>query len=103
MLKLQKKVGDGEWGVRSIGGGGGGGGLGGCEPRIEVIVKMQKKNVRGPVGRGSRVDVNKELKLLSYCENAKKRKKMSGGLWSGSGGGSPVGGRVDVNKEFKLL
>ena len=42
-----------------------GGGQGGCERRIEVIVKMQKK-VWGS-GRGGvdvRVDVNEELKLL---------------------------------------
>ena len=38
---------------------------GGCERRIEVIVKMQKKS-RGPVGGGGggRVHVNEELKLL---------------------------------------
>ena len=28
------------------------GGQGGCEQRIEVIVKMQKKSRRGPVGVG---------------------------------------------------
>ena len=38
------------------------GGQGGCEQRIEVIVKMQKSR-RGPDGV-VRVDVNKELKLL---------------------------------------
>ena len=49
-----------------------GGGQGGCERKIEVFVKIQKKNwgVRG-VGRGVRgscwgvrVDVNEELKFL---------------------------------------
>ena len=45
-MKVQKK---------SLGEGGGGV-QGGCEPRIEVIVKMQKKV------RGIRVDVNQELK-----------------------------------------
>ena len=56
-------------------------GQGGCEQRIEVFVKIQKKNFffggggsgrggrgvsgRGPVlGGGVRVDVNKELKFL---------------------------------------
>ena len=34
--------------------------MGGCEPRIEVIVKMQTKKMSG--GGGS--DVNKELKLF---------------------------------------
>ena len=46
-------------GVRGVGfGGGGGGGRGGCERRIEVFVKIQKKNfflggcwVRGGEGR----------------------------------------------------
>ena len=41
----------------------GGRGQGGCEPRIEVIVKMQKGKSRGSVGGGGgvRVDVNQEL------------------------------------------
>ena len=49
--------------------GGGGVGLGGqagCERRIEVFVKIQKK-MGGPgrgVGLGVRVDVNEELKFL---------------------------------------
>ena len=65
-------------------GGGGGGGQGGCERRIEVFVKIQKKNLGGGggvrwgggggsvaegvrwggvglVGRGVRVDVNAML------------------------------------------
>ena len=60
------------------GGGWGGGGQGGCEPRIEVFVKIQKKKfffggggsggggLVGGVGSGwgVRVDVNEELKFL---------------------------------------
>ena len=54
------------------GGGGGGGGLGrgqgGCESRIEVFWKIQKKKLGGGGGVGSgwgvRVDVNEELKFL---------------------------------------
>ena len=58
------------------GSGRGGGGQGGCEPRIEAIVRMQRKKIGGLVGgwqggaRGSGVgnlgfgDVNQELKLL---------------------------------------
>ena len=58
----------------------GGGGQGGCDRRIKVFVKIQKKNifffwggggggwVRGGVGvvggGGVRVDVNEELKFL---------------------------------------
>ena len=55
-----------------------GGGQSGCEPRIEVFVKIQKKIFflggggggggrlvgGGGVGGGVRVDVNKELKFL---------------------------------------
>ena len=54
-----------------VGGGGGvrSGGVsqGGCEQRIEVFVKIKKKNWLGRVGRGGggvRVDVNEELKFL---------------------------------------
>ena len=62
----------GQW--EGSGWGGGGGGQGGCERRIEVFVKIQKKNFwgggRGSVGGvglgggGVRVDVNEELKFL---------------------------------------
>ena len=57
----------------SVGGGGRGRGQGGCERRIEVFVKIQKKILggggrgvsgRGRVGGGVRVDVNEELKFL---------------------------------------
>ena len=49
------------------------GGQGGCERRIEVFVKIQKKNFLGGGGVGGggwgsgwgvRVDVNEELKFL---------------------------------------
>ena len=41
------------------------GGQGGCEQRIEVIVKMKKKSWRGSGWGGVvSVDVNEELKLL---------------------------------------
>ena len=83
------------------------GGQGGCERRIEVFMKIQKKNWRGGgvglgvggrVGGGVRVDVNEELK---FCENSKKN-------WRGGGGGVGLGGggggvRVDVNEELKFL
>ena len=60
------------------GGGGRGRGQGGCERRIEVFVKIQKKNFFfggggrgggeggsvGVSGWGVRVDVNEELKFL---------------------------------------
>ena len=56
-----------------VGLGGGGGGQDGCERRIKVFVKIQKKVVffgggsgRGRGGRvgGVRVDVNREVKFL---------------------------------------
>ena len=52
------------------GGGGGGGGVGlgdqaGCDRRIEVFVKIHKKNRGGGGGGGGvRVDVNEKLKFL---------------------------------------
>ena len=72
----------------------GGGGQGGCERRIEVLVKIPKKN-GGGVGVGSegcsgwrgvgfggvRVDVNEELKFLGKFTH----KKIGGG--GGSEGG----------------
>ena len=72
--KFKKKIGGGG----GSGGGGvelGGGGRCGCERRIEVFVKIQKKNIffffgGGGVGQeegsgwGVRVDVNEELKFL---------------------------------------
>ena len=74
-MKIQKKKnfffgGEGRWG-----GGVGLGGQSGCERRIEVFVKIQKKNIFfggggggggsvGGSGWGVRVDVNEELKFL---------------------------------------
>ena len=76
-----------------------GGGQGGCELRIEVFVKIQKKKLgggggvggRGQVGGGVRVDAIEELKFLG-----KFKKKilfffgggggMGGSGWWGGGG-----------------
>ena len=91
------------------------GGQSGCERRIEVFVKIPKKNyfflggggsVGGP-GRGQggvRVDVNEELKFLRKF----KKKNLGGGVGGSVGGVGRgwVGGgevRVDVNEELKLL
>ena len=65
----------------------------GCERRIEVFVKIQKKWGGGGLGEGGgfRVDVNEELKYLG------KFKKKNGG------GGSGWGVRMDVNNELKFL
>ena len=65
-MKIQKKnfLGGGE----GRGVGVGLGGQSGCERRIEVFVKIQKKDffvgVGGGSGCGVRVDVNEELKFL---------------------------------------
>ena len=62
-----------------VGGGGRGRGQGGCEQRIEVFVKIQKKKFFGVGGQG-------------------------GGGGQGSVGGVGLGGvRVDVNEELKFL
>ena len=84
-----------------LGGGGGGGGQGGCERRIEVFVKIQKKNLGGGVGgwggdgsgwgvalEGVRLDVKEELKFLGKF--TKKNIFFLGG-W---GGGVRMGGQV---------
>ena len=70
----KKKILGGGVGGGGVGGGVGLGGQSGCERRIEVFVKIQKKffffGGGGPVGGGGgvgggvRVDVNKELKFL---------------------------------------
>ena len=78
----------------------GGGGQGGCEQRIEVFVKIQKKKIGGVGGGGGcvvggglggsrvggvgvRVDVIEELKFLGKFT----KKKLGGGVGSGWGGG----------------
>ena len=61
------------------------GGQDGCERRIEVSVKSQKKKLGGGgVGLGGvRVDVNEELKFLGKF----KKKNLGGGGFRGGGGG----------------
>ena len=82
---------------------GGGGGQGGCERRIEVFVKIQKKKIGGwgggrgcrvggvglgGGGGGVRVDVNEKLKFFR-----KLKKKIRGGVRGvGPGGVSGRGG-----------
>ena len=56
------------------------GGQSGCERRIEVFVKIQKKNFFFGGGWGG-----------------------GGGRWGGGGGGVGGGVRVDVNEEFNFF
>ena len=82
---------------------GGGGGQGGCDRKIEVFMKIQKKIYIFFFGGGGRVrvDVIEELKFLG------KFTKKNGCWGVGSGGRSGwFGGggvRVDVNEELKFL
>ena len=77
------------------GSGWGGGGQSGCERRIEVFVKIQKKKNWGGGGRGRgrvlgvRVDVIQELK--SFGENSPKKKFQGGGVGLGGKGGGQGG------------
>ena len=89
-MKIQKK----KLGWGREGEGSGLGGQGGCERRIEVFVKIQKKKfLRGGGGGGGgrwgvgvglgghRVDVNKVFVKI------KKKKKLAGSGWGGGGSG----------------
>ena len=76
---MKKKIGGGGVGGAGVGSGGlvgGGGGQVGCERRIKVFVKIQKK----------------KMGLVS-----------GGGSAGGDGVGLVVGIRVDVNEELKFL
>ena len=124
------------------GGGSGGGGVGrrgrvggcqgGCERRIEVFVKIQKKNGGsggGGVGRvgfgGHKVDVNEELKFLGKvkkiyffflgggvrgvglggqdgCERRIENSKKNGG-GSGWGGVGLVGGQGGCGRRIEVF
>ena len=68
------------------------GGQGGCERRIEVIVKMKKVRGWGP-GVGWEGQCGCEIEVIV------KMKKKSGEVRSGGG----VGVRADVYEELKLL
>ena len=78
------------------------GGQGGCERRIEVFVKIQKKNFLGGGGSGSGWGGQSgcERRIEMFCENTKK-KIFFFFFWGGGGVGGEV--RVDVNEELKFL
>ena len=104
-MKIQKTrffFGGGGWGS---GGGIGLGGQGGCERRIEVFVKIQKKNWGGVgwegVGlEGGQGGCDRRIEVFGKIHT-----KKSGGRGVGSGGGGASGWegvRVDVNEELKF-
>ena len=84
------------------GGGGSGsgwrGGQGGCERKIEVFVKIQKKNWGGGgggvggVGGGVRVDVNEVFGKI-------QKKKI---IWGGGSGGVGSGGPIFEPKTLSM-
>ena len=75
----------------------GGGGQGGCERRIKVFVKIQKKKKNFFFGGGGgQGGFERRIKVF-----VKIQKKIGGG---GVGGGSGWWGvRVDVTEELKFL
>ena len=86
-MKIQKKIFFWGWGSGGEGRVGGGGCQGGCERRIEVFVKIQKKKFgggRGGGGGGGRDGCDLRIKVFG-----KIHKKEIGG---GSGGGGRVCG-----------
>ena len=81
-----------------------GGGQGGCESRIEVFWKIQKKNwggggwVHGGSGLGGQDGCERRIEVFVKIKN--KYLFFFGG---GGSGGSGWGVRVDVNEELKFL
>ena len=96
-----------------MGGGGGVGGRGqsGCEQRIKVFVKIQKKIFFGGGGQGGgggRVGLGGQSgceRRIEVFVKIQKKKFFFGGEGGGGGGGGGSGGgvRVDVNKELNFL
>ena len=102
----------GSGGVWAGGVGDGFGGQSGCERRIEVFVKIQKKKKKigggGGVGRwGGQGWVGGQSGCERRIEVFVKIPKKKIFFWGGGGGGGSVGGgggvRVDVNEELKFL
>ena len=89
-----------------VGWGGRGRGQGGCEQRIEVFVKIQKK-ILGGGGSGvqwegsgwGRGQGGCERRIEVFVKIQKKKFFEGGGRW----GGRVWGVRVDVNEELKFL
>ena len=87
--------------------GGGGGHQGGCERRIEVFVKIQKKIWGVGSGGGGRVGGGGqggcERRIEVFVKIQKKKFFFFGGVRGGEGRVGGGGVRVDVNEELKFL
>ena len=71
------------------------GGQSGCKRRIEIFVKIQKKNGggRGVGGGGSEMGQGgRERRIEVFCENSKKKIFFLGGGVGGEGSGWGGGG-----------
>ena len=86
-----------------MGEGSGLGGQGGREQRIEVFVKIQKKNLGGGggvgVGLGGQSGCERRIEIFVKIQKKFGGGQGGGGRWRGVGGGV----RVDVNEELKFL
>ena len=84
-------------------GGGGGGGQDGCERRVEVFVKIQKKKTFGEgggvggVGFWGQDGCERRIEAIVKTQKKKNGGVRGGRLWGGGGV------RVDVNEELKFL
>ena len=87
------------------------GGQSGCERRIEVFVKIQKKNFFGGgwgggrwgVGVGGQSGCERRIEVFVKIQKKDFFLGGRGGGGGGSVGGSGWGVRVDVNEELKFL
>ena len=91
--------GGGRWGV-------GVGGQSGCEQRIEVFVKTQKKKLGGwgvGVGLGGQSGCERRIEVFVKIQKKKIFFWGGGGVGGPWGGRGRVGGSEWVNKELNFL
>ena len=81
------------------------GGQSGCERRIEVFVKIQKKKLGwGREGEGSGLGGQGGCeRRIEVFVKIQKKNFWGGSVGGGGGSGSGWGVRVDVNEELKFL
>ena len=80
----------------------GGGGQGGCERRIKVFVKIQKKKIFFFWGGGGSGEGGYERRIKVFVK-IKKIKIGGGGRVRGGGGREGGWVKVDVNEKLKFL